>query len=136
MLDAMPTDTVRINDHEFRVWIADDPQEVTQGLMFVTKEQMSPLPDGTDRGMLFLFDYDRTTGFWMRNTIIPLDIAFIGADGAIVTIHTMAPLVEQSYWPDGPYRYALEVNANLFSEYGIRKGDQVQIPESVLKKAR
>ena len=132
-LDQMPTDIVLIEDHAFKVWIARDSEEVERGLMFVTKEEMAPLEDGTERGMLFVFDYDRTTGFWMRNTIIPLDIAFIRADGTIITIHTMAPYDERSYRPSEPYQYALEVNANVFSRLGIRSGDHVQIPESILK---
>ncbi len=133
VLDQMPTDIVLIEDHAFKVWIAKRAEEVERGLMFVTKEEMAPLEDGTERGMLFVFDYDRTTGFWMRNTIIPLDIAFIRADGTIVTIHTMAPYDERSYRPGAPYRYALEVNANVFSRLEVRSGDHVQIPESVLK---
>lgn len=130
VLDEMRTDTVRINDYAFKVWIAESSEEVQRGLMFVTKEEMAPLEDGTERGMLFVFDYERTTGFWMRNTIIPLDIAFIRADGTIVTVHTMAPLDERNYMPGEPYRYALEVNANIFSKFGIRKGDHVEIPET------
>lgn len=135
VLDHMPTDIVLIEDQAFDVWIAESAEEVQRGLMFVTKEEMACLEDGTERGMLFVFDYDRTTGFWMRNTIIPLDIAFIRADGRIVTIHTMAPLDERNRPPSEPYRYALEVNANVFSRLGIRSGDLVQIPKSVLKRS-
>ena len=135
-LEQMPTDTVRIKDHAFQAWIAAGAEEVERGLMYVTKEEMAPLEDGTERGMLFVFGYERSTGFWMRNTIIPLDIAFIREDGVIVTIHTMAPFDERSYLPSEPYRYALEVNANVFAGLGIRAGDQVQIPESVLKRSQ
>ena len=134
-LDRMRTDIVLIDDHAFNVWIAESAEEVERGLMFVTKEEMAPLANGTERGMLFVFDFERTTGFWMRNTIIPLDIAFIGADGTIVTIHTMVPLDERSYRPTEPYRYALEVNANVFSRFGIHTGDNIQLPESVLKQS-
>jgi uncharacterized membrane protein (UPF0127 family) len=135
-LDTLPSDTVRINGHSFKVWVADDSEEQTRGLMFVTAEEMAPLEDGTERGMWFLFSTDRSTGFWMRNTIIPLDIAFISSEGVIVTIHTMAPLDESIYRPSGPYRYALEVNANVFARDGIKKGDRVEIPEALLKQAQ
>ena len=134
-LDRMRADVVLIEGHAFKVWIAETAEEVERGLMFVTKEQMAALEDGTERGMLFVFDFERTTGFWMRNTVIPLDIAFIRADGTIVTIHTMVPLDERSYRPTEPYRYALEVSANVFSRLGIRTGDNVQLPESVLKRS-
>ena len=135
-LANMPTASMSIKDQAFQVWIADEGPELTRGLMFITKEEMAPLADGTERGMLFVFSHDQTTGFWMRNTIIPLDIAFIRADGTIVTIHTMAPYDERSYMPSEPYRYALEVNANVYSRLGIHTGAQVQIPESVLKGSR
>ena len=132
-LDKMATEIVRIGDTPFQVWIARTSDETARGLMFVTKEEMVPLDDGTERGMLFLFNYDRSTGFWMRNTIIPLDVAFIRSDGTIVNTHTMAPYDERNYPPNEPYRYALEVNANVFSRLGIGRGDHVEIPEAVLK---
>jgi len=136
VLQKMPADIVRVGDHSLKVWIARTPDERERGLMFITAEEMAPLPDGTERGMLFLFDRDqsKSMGFWMRNTFIPLDIAFIRADGAIVTIHTMAPLDERLYRPTEAYRYALEVNANVFSRLGVRVGDNIQIPEAVLKR--
>ncbi|MCP4590626.1 MAG: DUF192 domain-containing protein [bacterium] len=134
-LDRMPTTTVQVEDHAFHVWVAEQEAELERGLMFVTREQMAPLEDGTERGMLFLFDYDRTTGFWMRNTIIPLDIAFIRVDGTIVTVHTMAPHDERLHRPSEPYRYALEVNANVFSRLGVGRGDKVSIPTSILPPA-
>ena len=135
-LETLPTDTVRINNHAFKVWVADESEEQTRGLMKVTAEQMAPLEDGTERGMWFLFSSDRSTGFWMRNTIIPLDIAFIRSDGVIVTTHTMIPLDESLYRPTEPYRYALEVNANVFARDGIKKGDRVEIPEALLNRGQ
>jgi uncharacterized membrane protein (UPF0127 family) len=135
-LEAMPQDTVTINDRAFKVWLADESEEQTRGLMFVTAEEMAPLPNGTERGMWFLFPTDRSTGFWMRNTIIPLDIAYVRSDGVIVTTHTMVPLDESIYRPSEPYRYALEVNANVFARDGIKKGDRVQIPQALLKRGQ
>jgi uncharacterized membrane protein (UPF0127 family) len=72
----------------------------------------------------------------MKNTIIPLDIAFIRTDGTIVNIDTMAPLDTRQYYPKGPYRYALEVRANVFSRLRVRSGDHVAIPDGLLKDAR
>lgn len=137
-LDQMRQDVLRINGHAFDVWVADTPEVRTRGLMFVKKEEMAPLPDGTQRGMLFVWSEDQpqAQGFWMRNTIIPLDIAFIRASGEIVTIRTMAPLDERLYYSEAPFRYALEVNAHVFSDLGIRKGDHLEIPESLLKRSR
>ncbi len=135
-LPSMPQTDVKIKDHTFRAWIADDDQERERGLMYVPAEEMTPLDDGTERGMIFVFTREQRGGFWMKNTIISLDIAFIRTDGTIVTIHTMAPLDTRPYNPRGPYRYALEVRGNVFSKLKIKTGDRVQIPESLLKKAQ
>ena len=61
-------------------------------MMFITEEQMAPLPDGTERGMLFVFDHSVRDSFWMKNTVIPLDVAYIATDGTVITTYTMAPL--------------------------------------------
>jgi uncharacterized membrane protein (UPF0127 family) len=69
----------------------------------------------------------------MKNTIIPLDIAFVRVDGRIVSIRTMAPRDTRNYYSKAPYRFALEVNANTFSRLGIKEGDTIEIPKSLLK---
>jgi hypothetical protein len=137
-LDAMGKVTVRAKGHEFDAWIADDDTERRRGLMFVTTDEMTPLPNGIERGMLFVFPREQgaDAGFWMKNTGIPLDIAFIRSDGEIVRIHTMAPYDERSYLPGAPYRYALEVNAGTFNRLGLARGDTVEVPASVLPNAR
>jgi len=115
----------------FLVWVADDFVERQRGLMHVTAEEMEPPPEPSPadrRGMLFVFGHDTTVGFWMRNTIIPLDVAYIRADGTIDSIRTMAPWDETSYPPDGPYRFALEVTAGTFAELGVEAGDRVDLP--------
>ena len=130
------TVSVKIKDLTVQAAVADDDEERAKGLMFVTADEMAALPDGKERGMLFVFPRDQRNGFWMRNTIINLDIAFIRADGTIVQTFTMAALDERPYTPRSMYRYALEVNAGVFERFGIRAGDQVDIPESVLKGAK
>ncbi len=130
-LDKMHRAAITINEARFDAWVADNEEERERGLMFVGPEEMADLPDGAHRAMLFVFDYDQYLSFWMKNTIIPLDIAYIDSDGVIVSIHTMAPLDTRSgqYQSATPARYALEVNANLLGELGIKKGDQVVIPD-------
>ena len=88
--------------------------------MFITAEQMAPLPDGTRRGMIFVFDASVRNGFWMKNTIIPLDIAYVGVDGTIISTYTMAPLDDRTgqYPPASAYRFAIEFNAGrLAADY-------------------
>ena len=88
-----------------------------------------------DHGMLFVYSREQTaqSGFWMYQTLIPLDIAFINNAGAIVAIKTMLPCESASssdcrtYAPGEPYHAALEVNAGYFAKRGIRVGDCVAI---------
>lgn len=137
-LDKLGTVDMTIKNHAFKLWIADEFSEQQKGLMFVTAEQMAPLPDGSDRGMIFVFERDQRSSFWMRNTIIPLDIAYVDVNGVIVGMHTMAPFDERynAYPPDSDYRYAIEVNANRWSQLGVAKGDRLTIPPSLLKPRR
>ena len=132
-LDKLGTVDLSIKDHPFRLWIADDASEQERGLMFITSEQMAPLADGTDRGMVFVFSREKQLSFWMRNTIIPLDIAYLDEDGLVVAIHTMAPLDERigQYSSGRPAKYAIEVNANRFGQIGLVSGDTVEIPDSI-----
>lgn len=136
-LDEMETVRMKIGAQWFELWVADTWAKQEKGLMFVKEKQMAPLSDGTERGMLFVFSHSVRDSFWMKNTVIPLDIAYVATDGTIVTVYTMAPLDSRRrrYPPDAPYRYAIEVQAHRLSELGIGKGDTLEIPPSVLKDA-
>lgn len=135
-LDKLGIVPVRVKDLSVRAWMADEREERTKGLMFVTAQELSPLAGGDERGMLFVFERDETGGFWMKNTIIDLDIAFIRQDGVIVDTFTMAALDERSYTPRSPYRYALEVRAGVFEREGVVVGDNVDISQATLKRNR
>ena len=139
-LSTMDTARIGIGDHSFEVWLARSQTERQRGLMQVTQDELAPIADesgrglaDTYRGMLFVFPTEQPLSFWMLNTIIPLDIAYIRKDGAIVSTYTMAPLETRSYPSVEPARFALEVSAGLFAQLGIAPGDHVEIPESVLK---
>ncbi len=125
-----------IKEAPFRLWIADEFEELQKGLMFVTAEQMAPLGDGTNRGMIFVFDHEQTSSFWMKNTIIPLDIAYLDRNGTVVGTHTMAPLDERynQYPPTAAYKYAIEVTAGRWSQLGVVNGDALAVPPLVLKR--
>jgi len=101
--------------------IAQSQEERNKGLMFRKK-----LPDG--EGMLFVFDYDHILSFWMKNTYIPLSIAFIGHDGKIIDIKDMYPHNTSSVISSRSARYALEVPQGWFSRAGVRVGDTVVVP--------
>jgi len=132
-LDKMTKARITIKDHSFEVWVAAEEETQAKGLMFVSSDRLDDLPDGTHRGMLFIFDIERPLSFWMKNTIAALDIAYINSKGTIVRRDTMKPLDKRSYFSGRPAKYALEVKANLLTELGIRTGDHVEIPDSVLK---
>jgi uncharacterized protein len=108
---------------ELRVEIADDPAEQTRGLMERTAL-------GEDRGMLFVYPDERVLSFWMKNTLIPLSIAYIASDGRIVDLQDMKPLDDDPphYVSAEPARYALEVNKGYFEKHGIKVGDRADLP--------
>ncbi|MCC5900543.1 MAG: DUF192 domain-containing protein [Halomonas sp.] len=116
--------------HRLEVEVAETTAQRQRGLM-----GREHLPE--ESGMLFRFESEQSAdnAFWMYRTLIPLDIAFIDADGRIVAINTMQPCEsdtprECSSYPAGAaYHSALEVNAGYFAERGIKVGDCVSIPE-------
>lgn len=97
------------------VKVADTSERRRHGLM-----EVEELPPGT--GMLFVFGEDRAGAFWMKDTLVPLDIAFIGSDGDVLVILGMEPCEEEPctlYDPEVSYRYALEVPRGWFAEVGV-----------------
>jgi uncharacterized membrane protein (UPF0127 family) len=81
-----------------------------------------------DAGMLFVFDQEQPLSFWMKDTLIPLSIAYVAADGRIVDIQDMQPLDETPHPSAEPAQYALEVNQGFFEERGVAVGDAVELP--------
>ncbi len=123
----MRTVQIEITDRStVTAYVADTDESRALGLMNVTADELP-----ADRGMVFVFEDDRHRSFWMRNTIIPLDIAYIRSDGTIVQTYTMEPLNEQGYASIEPARFALEVRGGLFAEWGVVMGDHVEIPDSL-----
>ena len=102
--------------------IARTQEERNKGLMF-----RKNLPEG--EGMLFIFERDDVLSFWMKNTSVPLSIAFIAYDGRIVDIKDMYPHDENSVYSSRSVRYALEVPQGWFSRAGVQSGDVVKIPK-------
>lgn len=124
-LDKLGTARASISGEPFELWVADEPLEIQRGLMFVTAEQMAPLPDGTRRGMLFMFPTAQRQSATMRNVSIPLDIAYLDEEGVVVTMFTMQPFDDRpgAYDSGVAVRSAVEVNAGVLSELGVEVGD-------------
>jgi uncharacterized membrane protein (UPF0127 family) len=119
---ALETTTITVGKVSLVVEVADDRYERSVGLMYRTS--LSP-----DRGMLFVFPDDVPRAFWMKNTTIPLSIAFADATGRIIAIMDMEPDDGRArYLSPGPARYALEVNRGWFEKNGIRVGDGLTVP--------
>ena len=78
--------------------------------------------------MLFVFPNPAFLSFWMRNTFVPLDLAYIRADGTIAEIHSLTPLDETNVVASEPVQFVLEVNAGVLAAMGIGVGDPVLLP--------
>ena len=115
----LPKIALTIRDLRLEAEVADDPDEKTIGLM-----GRKELAEG--QGMLFVFSRPQPMGFWMKDTLIPLSIAYLNAEGFIREIHDMQPLEENAI-PSvfGDLVYALEVPQGWFAKNGIMAGDKV-----------
>ncbi|MGE8691301.1 MAG: DUF192 domain-containing protein [Achromobacter sp.] len=115
---SLPTVQLSAGIHIIRAEVADSDETRRNGLMFRRE-----LP-GND-GMLFVFEQPDVQCFWMRNTILPLSIAFIADDGTIVNIEDMAPQTEDPHCAKKPVRYALEMAQGWFEQHGIKAGKKL-----------
>ena len=120
----LPTMVLTIGDYKLTAEVVVTPEQRATGLM--NRFSLKP-----DHGMLFVFERAEPLAFWMKNTFIPLSIAFIGADGRIINIDDMKPQTEDTHWSKGPALYALEMRKGWFAEKGIGPGAVVKgIPVS------
>ncbi len=106
----------------FSVAVADDDAERARGLMYV--EEMPLMA-----GMLFVYDRPQRVSFWMRNTLIPLDMLFAGADGTIGRIHANAIPLDETPIPGGEaVQFVLEINGGVADRLGVVPGDRLHHP--------
>jgi uncharacterized membrane protein (UPF0127 family) len=111
----LPVVELRAGMHLIRAEVAADYSTRGRGLMF----RKSLAPNG---GMLFIFDAAAIHCMWMKNTYIPLSVAFVDAQGAIINIADMQPHSEQSHCAARPALYALEMTQGWFAERGVKAG--------------
>lgn len=116
--------TINVGSATARVEIAATPRARAKGLSGRTS-----LPDG--EGMLFIFPTPRKPAFWMKDTFVPLDIAFVTPDGRIAEIQTMEPESLQEHSPGEPAALALEMPAGWFEKNGVSAGDALGLPEDI-----
>lgn len=113
--------------HPVVVEVAADPASRERGLMF-----RQGLEEG--RGMLFVFEEDEEHGFWMKNTLIPLDMIFISAEGRVVGVVSRAEPLSLEMRSGGRCRYVLEVPGGWAGARGVRAGDRVRLENVPLRR--
>jgi hypothetical protein len=113
--NAMPVLELNAGFHRIEAEVAASDQNRQVGLM---NRQAMP----QQRGMLFVFTQPNTHCMWMRNTLIPLSVAFIDDEGYIINIEDMKPQTEDNHCARQPARYALEMNLGWFAQRGIKPG--------------
>jgi len=112
---------LKIKGKKIKVEVVRTEPEKAQGLMF--REKL-----GKDDGMIFVYEKEEYLSFWMKNTRIPLSIAFLDRNGKIVDIQDMVPFSLQTHVSAFPAQYALEVNQGWFKQNKISVGDVVKLP--------
>lgn len=122
---------ITINEkHPLKVWVMDEEAKRQEGMMFLKDTDFTE-----KQGMIFVFLNDEPLRFWMKNTYVPLDIAYIGSDGVINSTYTMKAFdTYTDYSSKKDSMYALEVKSGLFSKLGIKAGMKVSIPKEVKAK--
>lgn len=106
------------------VEVADEPNERMTGLMH--RECLAE-----DWGMLFAYGSPMTGTFWMKDTLVPLSIAWVDSEGTILEIEDMEPLTEDSHASPSPYQYTIEANQGWFQEHGVEAGDHVVLASAL-----
>ena len=115
----LPVTTLTVKGHKIVAEVVTTPEQRAKGLM--NRFSLQP-----DHGMLFVFEAPQPLSFWMRNTFIPLSIAFVDSGGKIVNIEDMKPQDESSHWSRGFALYAIEMKQGWFAAKGIGPGDIVK----------
>ena len=114
------TTTLHIGNLRIHAEVARTPQSRSRGLM--QRTHLCP-----DCGMLFVFPKPDRHAFWMKNTPLPLSIAFVSAHGVILNIEEMQPNTTDSHHAQGDALYALEMNSGWFATHGVKPGIVIQL---------
>ncbi len=121
----LPVTQMVIGNRTYTLEIAADPPRRQIGLM-----QRESMPE--NHGMIFIFPDEQPRSFWMKNTLIPLDILFLNTQGDIVSIGFMEPHTGRAD-SGAPARYAIELNAGQAKQAGVAPGDRLTLPEDILR---
>ena len=116
--EKLPVVQLNAGMHVIRAEVAADYASRMRGLMF-----RASMP--VNAGMLFIFEETAPQCMWMKNTLLPLSVAFIDERGAVINIEDMQPQTEESHCARKPARYALEMNKGWFAARGIKPGSRI-----------
>jgi uncharacterized membrane protein (UPF0127 family) len=116
-LEKFQTVQVRVANHPLKLELAATEAQHMQGLMY--REKL-----GADDGMLFVFDTPEYQSMWMKNTLVPLSVAFLAPDGTILNVEDMEPQTLDPHMSAGPAAYAIETNKGWFAAHGLKPGDK------------
>ena len=116
LAQPMPLAELGAGMYRIEAEVAHTAQARQVGLMM--RKTMAP-----QRGMVFVFEHDATHCMWMKNTFLPLSVAFVDAQGKVINIEDMQPQSEDNHCAAAPARFALEMNLGWFRERGIKAGD-------------
>ena len=114
----LPSITLNAGMHLIQAEVAQTPEQRSTGLMY--RSAM-----GTNEGMLFAFEESGQQCFWMKNTLLPLSVAFVADDGSVVNIENMKPQTLDSHCSKKPVRFVLEMNDGWFAKRGIKPGSKL-----------
>jgi uncharacterized membrane protein (UPF0127 family) len=122
---GLKTVSMQIGNRTCSLEVADTDKARETGLM--NRDSMP-----SDHGMIFVFAGEEPRSFWMRNTRIPLDIIYLDSEGRVVSIHTMYAFDLRGTPSAGPAKYAIELNAGVAKEVGLKAGDRLDVPANVV----
>jgi uncharacterized membrane protein (UPF0127 family) len=115
---SLPAIKLTVGMHVIQAELAQTPEQRSTGLMF--RKTM-----GTNDGMLFAFEEPGQQCFWMKNTLIPLSVAFLDGEGRILNVLDMEPQTLDTHTSAGPALYAIETNKGWFEENNVKPGEKV-----------
>lgn len=125
-LSELKTATIRYGGRSMKVWVMDTPSKRNEGMMFLRDKDVK-----IEQGMLFVFPDEQPRSFWMRNTFIPLDIAYMNAAGRVLNVEAMKPHNDDGVPSKGPSKFVLEMKRGAFKKFGIKAGTVFKIPSSI-----
>ena len=119
--------SLELKHQKFNVWLALNPLQYREGLSFVSSDAVPPR-----YGMLFIYPENEERTFWMKDTFINLDIAFIKENGEVVTIYSMSRDSYELFSSTEDVRYVLELREGTFKEIALKVGDKIRFPKVIL----